>query len=263
MTAPANHDEVNQAMVDSKVEAIARVGLGRWIVLAAVAVLCAATTAFAQDSWWKKGADLFGGTSSGGGDVAAGLKEALVVGTDNVVTQLGQPGGFENDPAIRIPLPSSLATVQRGLATLGMSSMLDELELKLNEAAEVATPKAKDLFIDAIAAMTLDDAMKIYKGPDDAATRYFQSKMSRPLAEEMSPLVASSLSDVGAVEQYDAVMRQYETIPFMPDVKANLTTYVVEKGMDGIFHYLAVQEAAIRTNPAARTTELLRQVFGK
>lgn len=186
-----------------------------------------------------------------------------MVGTENVVAQLGQPGGFENDPAIRIPLPSSLNTVQTALKTAGMSSMLDELGLKLNEAAEVATPKAKSLFIDAITAMTLDDAMQIYNGPDDAATRYFQSKMSRSLAEEMAPVVESSLSTVGAVKQYDEVMSQYETIPFMPDAKADLTNYVVEKGMDGIFHYLAEQEAAIRTNPAARTTELLQKVFGK
>jgi hypothetical protein len=110
--------------------------------------------------------------------------------------------------------------------------------------------------------MTLDDVKAIYHGPDDAATRYFQAKMSTPLAEEMSPLVQQSLSDVGAVQSYDAVMKKYETLPFVPDAKANLTTYVVEKGMDGIFHYLAQQEAAIRQDPAARTTELLRQVFG-
>ena len=237
--------------------------LRRCIVWAALVVLGTAGAAPAEDSWWKRGSDLLGRAGAGqGSDISAGLKEALRVGTENVVAQLGRPGGFSNDPAVHIPLPSSLGTVQRGLDGIGMSSLLDELETKLNEAAEVATPKAQELFVDAISEMTLDDAMGIYNGPDDSATRYFQKKMSRPLAEEMAPVVEDSLSDVGAVKQYDAVMGQYESIPFMPDAKADLTSYVVEKGMDGIFHYLAQQEAAIRTNPAARTTELLQKVFG-
>ena len=249
-------------MVVSRARGAAR----RNIVWVALAVLCTAGVAAAQDSWLKRGTDLLGnvgrGSSGDGGEVAAGLKEALTVGTENVVAQLGQPGGFSADPAIHIPLPSSLKTVQAGLETLGMASMLDDLEAKLNEAAEVATPKAQEFFVDAISDMTLDDAMKIYNGGNDSATRYFQSKMSKPLADEMAPVVEDSLSDVGAVKQYDAVMGKYEDIPFMPDAKADLTGYVVEKGMDGIFHYLAEQEAAIRTNPAARTTELLQKVFG-
>ena len=134
--------------------------------------------------------------------------------------------------------------------------------LRLNRAAEVAAPKAKKLFIDAIAAMTLDDARRIYDGPNDAATRYFQGKMTKPLAREMTPVVSESLSEVGAIKSYDSVMGQYKQIPFVPDAKADLTEYVVEKGMDGIFYYLAKEEAAIRENPVKRTTSLLKKVFG-
>lgn len=195
-------------------------------------------------------------------DIAGGLREALTVGTGKVVEQLGQTGGFANDPAIRVRLPEKLGSVQKALSRVGMSDSLDELEAQMNAAAEVATPKAKALFLDAISQMTLDDVKGIYTGPEDAATRYFQSKMSAPLAEEMNPIVADSLANVGAVKTFDKVMGRYEKIPFVPDVKADLTGHVVDQGIDGIFHYLAKEEAAIRSNPAARTTALLKKVFG-
>ena len=143
-----------------------------------------------------------------------------------------------------------------------MASLLDDLELKLNRAAELATPKAKALFGQAISEMTFDDVMNIYNGPDDSATRYFQGKMSNPLAQEMSPIVSDSLSEVGAIQSYENAMKEYQAIPFAPDVKADLTTHVVEKGIDGIFHYIAIEEAAIRQNPVKRTTDLLQKVFG-
>ena len=143
-----------------------------------------------------------------------------------------------------------------------MDSMLVDLEAKMNEAAEVATPKAKQLFIDAINDMTLDDVMAIYKGPDDAATQYFRSKMAAPLALELKPVVDSSLEGVGAMQLYDGVMQQYEEVPFAPEVDFDMSDYVVDKGMDGIFYYLAKEEAAIRNNPAKRTTDLLKSVFG-
>ena len=101
----------------------------------------------------------------------------------------------------------------------------------------------------------------ILEGPDDAATRYFQVKMSGPLAEEMRPIVDSSLAEVGAIQAYEDTMGQYQKIPLVPDVKADLTGHVVDKGLDGIFHYVAKEEAAIRNNPAKRTTDLLKRVF--
>ncbi len=248
-----------------------RVGLP--VLFASVLALCwlgGASVACAQNKWWESGRELLGGVGGEGAaaaalsiaEVAAGLREALRVGTENVVQQLGRPGGFSADPKIRIPLPESLETVQSTLERVGMASLLDDLEERLNRAAEVATPKARDLFVQAITEMTLDDAKAIYEGLDDAATRYFQRKMSKPLAEQMSPIVSESLAEVGAVQAFDDAMGRYRAIPFVPDARADLTAYVVEKGMDGIFSTLAEQEAAIRRDPAMRTTELLRKVFG-
>jgi len=196
-------------------------------------------------------------------DISGGLKEALRVGTENVVSNLGATDGFNLDPQIHIPLPKNLLQVKKVLGKVGMDSMLTDLETRLNRAAEIATPRAKQLFIEAINDMTLDDVKAIYKGPEDAATQYFKSRMSGPLAVEMKPIVDDSLADVGAVKSYDEVMASYNSVPFVPKVDANLGDYVVEKGMDGIFFYLAKEEAAIRQDPAARTTDLLRRVFGK
>ncbi len=194
--------------------------------------------------------------------IGAGLKEALEVGTVRVVDTLGREDGFNADPLIRIPLPDSLKTVQSALSKVGMAGTLDNLELELNRAAEVATPQAKALFIDAIRALTLDDVMAIYKGPDDAATQYLRGQMSDPLDAAMQPIVDDSLDQVGAAETYESAMSQYNALPFVPKVEADLTTYVVGKGLDGIFLYLAKEEAAIRNDPVERTTELLQQVFG-
>ena len=222
-----------------------------------------------QGDWWQKGRELLGNIVPSSGSsglssqqVAAGLKEALRVGSETVVGQLGTLDGFNADPEVRIPLPASLDRVRSALRRVGMSDMLDDLEVKLNRAAEHATPRARQLFLQSIEAMTLEDAMGIYNGPPDAATRYFQERMSAPLAEEMRPLVAESLAEVGAIQSYDAVMSRYQSLPLVPDVKADLTGHVVDRGMAGIFHYLAREEAAIRQNPAKRTTELLQQVFG-
>jgi len=231
-------------------------------------VLAFPPPAMAQSQWWQKGADLLKriGNSAEPGElttteISSGLKDALRVGTATVVEQLGQLDGFNSDPSIHIPLPRNLETVRSTLAKVGMSVWIDNLELQLNRAAETATPKAKSLFLDAITGMTLDDVMGIYKGPDDAATRFFQRKMTASLAEAMQPIVSDSLNEVGAVRSYDAALSQYRSLPFVPDVKADLTAYVIEKGMNGIFYYLAREEAAIRQNPAKRTTEILKRVF--
>ena len=195
-------------------------------------------------------------------EVGSGLKEALRVGTDTVVANLGQPGGFNLDPQIHIPLPGQLEQAKDLLGKVGMDSMLVDLENELNEAAEIATPKAKELFVQAINEMTMDDVMSIYRGPDDAATQYCRSKMAAPLGAAMKPVVDESLADVGAVTTYDSAMESYDALPFVPEVDVDLGDYVVEKGMDGIFFYLAKEEAAIRKDPAKRTTDLLRRVFG-
>ncbi len=228
----------------------------------------------AGNSWLEKGSETlksFGLTEekatsvSGTGlsldEIAAGLKEALRVGSDNVVGQLSATDGFNTDKSIHIPLPESLSMVKTALDKVGYSSLTDDLELKLNRAAEAATPEAKSLFQDAISAMTFEDVKKIYEGADDAATQYFKEKMSPGLARVMEPIIDNSLSQVGAVQAYDTMMGEYKSLPFVPDVKSNLTQHVVDGGMDGIFHYMALEEKAIRQDPVKRTTQLLQKVF--
>jgi len=196
-------------------------------------------------------------------DMIAGLKDALRVGSENVVGQLGKTDGFNTDPKIHIPLPENLQTVKSALSAVGMGGMMDDLELRLNRAAEAATPKAKRIFGNAIQSMNFNDAKKILSGPNDAATQYFKAKMSPPLSDEMRPIIKKALSQAGAMRAYDNVMGKYQSLPFMPDVKANLTQHVVQLGLAGIFHYMAVEEAAIRQNPVKRTTSILKKVFGR
>lgn len=225
--------------------------------------------AYAEGSWWQRGKELlesFGTDKKHNeltlGEISGGLKDALWVGTENVVSRLGKVDGFNADSVVHIPLPDKLKTVKSALGQVGMSYPLDELELKLNRAAETATPRAKELFRQAITEMTLDDVMSIYQGPEDAATRYFESKMSPVLEKEMRPIIENCLVEVGAIQAYDRVVGQYQSLPFIPDVKTDLTNYAVARSMDGIFYYLAKEEAAIRKDPVKRTTDLLKRVFG-
>ena len=231
-----------------------------------IALYCFPGAVTAKSDWLEKAKGVlesFGKSDTLSTDeITSGLKEALRVGTTTVVKQLGQSDGFNADPAVHIPIPENLKSVRSALKKVGMSSYMDDLELRLNRAAEKATPKAKKLFYQAITEMTINDAKSIYKGPDDAATRYFKSKMSKPLAKVMHPIVDKCLSEVGAVRSYDKLIGKYRSIPFVPDVKTDLTNHVIKKGMKGIFHYLAREEAAIRRDPAKRTTELLKHVFG-
>jgi hypothetical protein len=196
------------------------------------------------------------------GEIGTAFKQALRIGSGNVISQLSAKNGFNTDSAIHIPLPENLETVKRTLSKIGMSNIVDNLELKLNRAAELATSKAKTLFWQAITEMTFNDIMDIYKGPKDSATRYFKTKMSSSLSNEMRPIVNNSLAKVGAIKAYDNVMGKYQSLPFMPDIKADLINHVVQKGMDGIFHYIAKEEAAIREDPVKQTTALLKKVFG-
>lgn len=235
----------------------------------AIGALGLSQATLAENSWWERGKALFeeatgsdSGTSLTNSEIAGGLREALRVGTVNVVSQLGQTNGYYQDPKAHIPLPDSLAGARDTLARVGMSDTLDDLELRMNRAAEKAAPKARAMFIDAIRDMSLDDVKRIYNGPEDAATRYFQQQMSQPLSEEFAPVINNSLSQVGAIKTYDDVMGQYRQIPFVPDIKADLSAHVVDHAITAIFDYLAVEEAAIRQNPARRTTALLQKVFG-
>ncbi len=196
-------------------------------------------------------------------EIGSAFKQALHIGSENVVAKLSAINGFNSDPAIHIPLPEKLHKVKTTLTKIGLSRIVDDLELKLNRAAEVATSKAKKLFFQAVTEMTFSDIMDIYHGPEDSATRYFKRKMSLSLSNEMRPIVKDSLARVGAIRAYDNVMGKYQSLPFMPDIKADLTNHVVQLGMDGIFHYIAKEEAAIRKDPVRQTTALLRKVFGR
>jgi hypothetical protein len=216
------------------------------------------------DEWLKVGQDIYGqvyGQPLSQEDIAAGLKQALEVGTNTVVAQIGKRNGFYRDSAIHIPLPDNLAKVQQKLNKIGLSSYLDELELSLNRAAEQAVPKAKRLFWQAIHDMSWDDVMQIYNGPDDAATRYFQKKMTPILKREMSPVVQSTLASAGVIKSYNKVMKKYYAIPYVPNIQVDLENYAIEKTLEGMFYYLAEEETAIRQEPLKRTTDLLKRVF--
>ncbi|ANK83035.1 MAG: hypothetical protein TEF_21185 [Rhizobiales bacterium NRL2] len=212
-----------------------------------------------------KNAPAAGGERQGGlsrSEIGAGLKEALRVGSGRVVDQVSAIDGFDADPAIHIPLPENLARAQSILGRLGMSNQLDALEDRLNRAAETAAARAKPLFVDAVEAMTIQDVMEIFNGPDDAATQYFRRQMTPGLRAEMKPVVDESLAEVGAIETYEQTVGEFRSMPMVPDLRADLTDHVLTLGLDGIFHYLAREEAAIRNNPAERTTALLQRVFG-
>ncbi|GAB6053522.1 DUF4197 domain-containing protein [Magnetospira thiophila] len=198
----------------------------------------------------------------GNEDLIAGLKEALRVGTETVVGQLGRPDGFNADPQVHIPLPKALSDAKSLLGGLGLSGTLDDLELRMNRAAEQATPQAKQLFWNAITAMSLDDAKAIYDGPEDAATRYFQGHMTPELKSAMRPIVEENIAQVGAVQLYQQVVARVKTVPFAPQLNLDLTDHVLEEAIGGMFLYLAREEAAIRQQPAKRVTEILQRTFG-
>lgn len=196
-------------------------------------------------------------------DLTEAFKQALELGSQHVVQQVSATDGFNGDSAIHIPLPKELKKAKDLLAQVGMEKNLNDFEVRLNRAAEAAAPQAKQLFLNAIKEMSFDDVRKIYEGSEDAATRYFQGKMTPSLTEAMSPVINQSLSQVGAIKEYDKMIDAYKTIPFVPDIKADLRNHVLDGTLDGIFHYLGQQEAAIRKDPVKQTTELLKKVFGQ
>ncbi len=206
-----------------------------------------------------------GGVSGAGlsnADIVQGLKAALETGSGTVVDQLGATNGFNANSLIRIPLPASLLKAKDFAGKVGLDGPFNDLETRLNRAAELATPKAKSLFVGAIRDMSVSDARGILNGADNSATMYFRDKTGDALSSAMRPLVDDALSQVGAVNSFNRLLSRYRKIPGAPAVNADLTGHVVEKGGDGIFYYLAEEEKAIRKNPAKRTSEILQRVFG-
>lgn len=198
------------------------------------------------------------------GDIVAGLKEALEVGTTNTVDLTGKVDGYFANAAIKILLPSQLQTVEQGLRLIGQGQKVDEFVLAMNRSAEKAAPAARDIFWSAIKGMSFDDARKILAGGDTAATEYFRAKTSDTLTAAFRPVVDDTMKQVGVVQQYDQLVGAYKSVPFASSLPAvDIQAYVVGKALDGLFLVLGEQEKKIRTNPAAQVTDLLKKVFGK
>ena len=206
-----------------------------------------------------------GASSSGLGDVKIGqaLKEALQVGTENAVKLTGKTDGYFANQAIKILMPEKLKSLESGLRLAGYGPKMDELVLGMNRAAEHAAPAAKQIFFDAIGDMTIDDGQKILHGPNTAATEYFKAKTTPRLTTAFQPIVEQSMSQVGVSRQYEELLGRAKSIPFLNVEQYDLNKYVVGKSLDGLFHVVGEQEAAIRTNPSARVTDLLKEVFAK
>jgi hypothetical protein len=233
------------------------------LLVAAVILFLITSPASAQLDQIRKSLGL--GTQSGLSDVkiGEGLKEALKVGTENTVNLTGKTDGYFLNQAIKILMPEKLRTLEKGLRTVGYGTQIDEFVLSMNRAAERAAPFAKQIFWDAIGQMTFDDASKILSGPDTAATDYFKGKTTDKLTAAFKPVVDKSMNEVGVTRQYKELVGRYESIPFVKKETFDLDQYVVTRALDGLFHVLGDEEKKIRTNPSARVTDLLKEVFGK
>lgn len=195
--------------------------------------------------------------------IASGLKEALRVGTDNAVKLIGRPDGYYSNEAIKILLPKNLRPLEKALRAVGYGPQVDAFILSMNRAAESAAPQAKKIFIDAILSMSFDDARKILSGGDTAATDYFKSKTTGQLTAAFRPIVEKTMDQNKVAEQYKAVLGQTQSIPFVKAQNLDITDYVVSEALNGLFYMVGQEERKIRKNPAAQTTSLLKQVFGR
>lgn len=215
--------------------------------------------------------DVLGGIESGQttsgelslAEIDAGLRQALEIGTNRVASQIGVTDGYWNDPQIKIPLPGRLGQVQNELGKLGLAGPLDDLQLRMNRAAENAVPAGKKIVIDAVQSITIEDALGILRGGDSAATDFLRGRTEASLRQTFTPFVENALESSGAYQALDSVTSSQPLLAVAAtDYKSDLTTFAVQYGLDGLFTYLAVEEQKIRDNPVARTTELLRRVFG-
>ncbi len=193
--------------------------------------------------------------------IVSGLKEALSVGTGNAVSVLSNPGGYFKNEAVKILLPEKIRNMTNMLREVGFGGPVDEFELSMNKAAEAAVEKAKPIFIDAVKEMSFEDAKKILDGSDTAATEYLKEKTSGKIAEAFRPIISNSMNEVGVTRSYQTLVDKFNTIPFMKADSMDLEPYVTEKAMDGVFHMVGEEEKKIRTNPQARVTDILQEVF--
>lgn len=194
-------------------------------------------------------------------EVGEGLKEALIKGISNGADLASKVDGYFKNPEIKIPFPPEVKKVEDKLRQLGLSSEVDRFVMTLNRGAEEAAKEAKPIFITAIKSMTIEDAWGILKGGSDAATQYLKRTTSLQLREKFKPVIQNALNKVNATKYYGDIVNTYNRIPFVQDVNPDLNEYATEKAMEGLFALIAKEEKAIRQDPAARTTELLRRVF--
>jgi hypothetical protein len=202
-------------------------------------------------------------SSESNSTIASGLKQALQMGTDNAVKLTGRKDGYFGNAAIKILLPKNVRSLETGLRAVGYGPKVDAFVLSMNRAAEAAAPSAKKIFMDAILSMTFDDARKILSGGDTAATDYFKSKTTQQLTTAFRPIVQETMNQNSVTQQYNQLVGQAQKIPFMKSQNLDITGYVVSQALNGLFYMVGQEERNIRKNPAARTTDLLKQVFGR
>lgn len=194
--------------------------------------------------------------------VASGLRQALDVGIRRTTSQLSAAGAFAGNPALRLRLPGELGPFAQALRGVGLGGQVDALEAAMNRAAEEAAGQAVPVFVSAIASMSIADAFSILNGERDAATRYFQARTSAELARRFAPIASDAMRQVGVYSLYEELRTTYDRIPLVKPASVDLESYVADRTLDALFGELAEEEARIRQDPAARSTELLRRVFG-
>ncbi len=195
-------------------------------------------------------------------EVTNGLKEALVNGVSKGTDLISKLDGYYKNPEIKIPFPQDVKMVETKLRALGMGKEVDKFVVALNRGAEEAAKEAKPIFVAAIKQMTIDDAFAILKGQPDAATQYLKKTTTAQLKEKFKPIVQASLDKVQATKYYGDLVNNYNRIPFITKVNPNLNEYATDMAIQGLFTMIAKEEKSIRQDPAARTTDLLKKVFG-
>jgi len=196
-------------------------------------------------------------------DAVDGIKEALVKGTGESVALVSKLDGFFLNPEIKIPFPENARAIESKLRGIGLGNKVDEVILTLNRAAEDAAKSAQSIFISAITSMNISDALQIVRGNNNAATQYLAKTTTPELKAKFSPVIKSSLDKVDATRLWAELITAYNQIPFINKQNPDLTGYVTDKAISGLFTMIAKEELKIRQNPVARTTELLKKVFGK
>ena len=204
-----------------------------------------------------------GGSDSREGRIVAGLKEALQVGTRNTVSRTSVVDGYLGNAMIRILLPEQIRPAADIMRRVGLGAQLDGLQTQMNRAAELAAGEATPIFLDAIRGMTIRDARGILEGGETAATEFFRRTTSAPLRARYAPIVEAKMAQVGLARTYADLAGRYNALPAVPKLQFDLNAYVIDKALDGLFTVLGEEERRIRTDPAARVTELLREVFGQ